>query len=425
MRSLSLAEPLEATVPAHVFRIFHEIGEEGEREGSPVYLVGGVVRDLILDRPNTDYDLVTEGDAIRLAQSLSTALSVRVKTHGRFGTASLIFPDGSHMDLATARTETYSRPGALPKVTASTLEEDLHRRDFTLNAMALRLSSDRFGEIVDPFHGADDLERGLLRILHDRSFEDDPTRIMRAARFGARFGFPMEPHTHALAVQAVREGRMATLTPERFRRELLLGLEEDAPWEVVHRWDDLGVLDYLHPDLHPDEDLLKTMFETLRWYAALRQRETADRPLILLIVLLASLPPAVAVQVAQDRLRLSPPKLERLELSLKNGPQLAGEIPDLDPAGLTKRLKSAKLEEVLFVAALRPDLREPLAAYLQNYRHLRLAVTGDDLIERGYRPGPAFGKALEDALDEKLRGRLRTRKKELEFLIQRLEQADS
>jgi tRNA nucleotidyltransferase (CCA-adding enzyme) len=429
----NLSSKLEARVPDHLLRILRLIGEEGDDRGIPVYLVGGFVRDLIMSgtssdsetyRSPSDLDLVTEGDAIRLAESLAEKLGARTKTHPRFGTASLVFPDGSHLDLATARTESYARPAALPDVERSSIEDDLRRRDFTINAMAIRLGERHFGELLDPHRGVRDLRRHEIRTLHNLSFLEDPTRIMRAARFEARFGFHMEPHTRHLAEEVIREGRLATLTPERFGRELLLGLEESSVVEVVRRWEELGILVYLHPKLHADTGRMNQALETLRWFASLRQRETADRTLLLLTALVSPLSPDEARDVCEKRLRYSEPKTDQIVRSLQRASRLAEEIQELqsDPAEFTRRLLSEDLVTLLYVTVLQPDTRDLLATYFQKLRHVKLGVSGNDLIARGYRPGPSFSAAMQDTLDEKRRGRLRSRKKEEEFLIQRLEE---
>jgi tRNA nucleotidyltransferase (CCA-adding enzyme) len=203
-----------------------------------------------------------------------------------------------------------------------------------------------------------------------------------------------------------------------------MGLEESSVLEVVQRWETLCILRYLHPRLHADRDRMETAMETLRWFALLRQRETADRALLLLTTLLSPLTPAEAAEVCATRLRLSDPKAEQVVLSLQRAPHLVQEIHELhrDPAEFTRRMKAEKLDTLLFAATLQPDVRDSLATYLQRLRHVKLGVSGNDLIARGYRPGPPFSRAMQDALDEKLRGRLRTRKKEEEFLLQKLDE---
>ncbi|MBW3622559.1 MAG: hypothetical protein KY468_04025 [Armatimonadetes bacterium] len=453
MDQAQLRHSLESTIPPPMLPLLHRIGGEGERRGIPVYLVGGVVRDLlmnalereksgsvslphgreevVLNSPvvsrvppawDADLDLVTEGDAVAFARELAPLLSAAVKAHDRFGTATLTFPEGSHIDLTTARRESYSRPGALPVVElGASLEEDLFRRDFTLNAMAVRLG-EPFGELIDPFGGRMDLRNGALRVLHPHSFIDDPTRIMRGARFEARFGFRMEPETRHLALEAVRDGRLETVTQDRLRRELMLGLEESSPWACAERWEDLGILRSLHPELRTEEDRLRRIADVLRWFASLRQKETPDRTLLYLTALLSPLPPPVAQEVCVEKLGLPPPKTERLVRCLEQGPNLAEAAPALDPPALTKRLKSEKLEVILYAAALDPSAWESLGAYFQVYRHTKLGFTGNDLLAQGYRPGPEFGAALEATLDEKLRGRLKTRRKEWEYLLAKLEE---
>jgi tRNA nucleotidyltransferase (CCA-adding enzyme) len=426
----NLSSRLEASVPASLLAALRKIGEEGDERGVPVYLVGGFVRDLLIGTPlaggpayraSSDLDLVTEGDALSLAGRLAAGLNAVAKTHPRFGTASLIFPDGSHLDLATARTESYARPAALPDVERSSIEDDLRRRDFTINAMAIRLGTRHFGELLDPYKGARDLRRREIRILHNLSFVEDPTRLMRAVRFEARFGFRMEPHTLELFREAIREGRLSSLTPERFRKEALLSLEEPHPLVVVRRWRELGILEHLSPGLQPDEALIQNTLDALQWFASLRQRESADRALLLLAALLSPLPPGAAARVCREKLRLSEPKAEKIERCLERSAEAARLALELNPAERTRRLNAETLETIVFAAARSPEARDPLGAYLQKLRHVKLGVTGNDLIRLGYRPGPEFREAMQEALDRKLLGKLRTRKRELEFLQERLD----
>ncbi len=396
--------------------LLRRLGEEAALDGMNLCLVGGAVRDLLLGRPGGDLDLTLEGGAVAFARRVAPGLNARAKTHRRFGTATLLFADEVHLDVTTARRETYAHPGALPAVRPSTLKEDLFRRDFTVNAMAVRLNPEGWGELVDPFGGADDLRAGLLRVLHPRSFEDDPTRILRGARFAARFGFRMEPETRALALAAVAEGRLATVTPERIRREVFLGLEERDPTQVVLEWEALGVLADLHRRLAANAEGVRRSLETLTWYDALGQPEQPNRPLLLLAATLAPLSAEDAPEVAERRLKLPPASVETLRACLTTPADFGASLLAMDPAALTNRLQSAKLEALLYAASLDSWLREPLAAYFTRLRHVRLGVTGDDLREAGYAPGPRMGEALRAALNEKRRGALPTVADEWAFL---------
>jgi len=221
-------------------------GREASELGQELYLVGGVVRDLFLGRANFDFDLVVEGEAIKLARKMTKDSQAKLTVHSRFGTAKLNYP-GFSLDLATARSETYSKPGALPTVKPGSLKDDLIRRDFSINAMALHLNPQRFGELIDLHHGKDDLERRLIRILHPKSFIDDATRILRAIRYEQRLSFKLESETEKLLRHDV--AMLDTISGDRVRHELELILKEDEPERAIRRAEELGALSQLHPSL--------------------------------------------------------------------------------------------------------------------------------------------------------------------------------
>jgi tRNA nucleotidyltransferase (CCA-adding enzyme) len=217
----------------------------------PLYLVGGPVRDLLLDRPITDLDLTVEGEAIDLAQRLAKKLHGSIKTHDRFGTAKLILKTRS-IDLATTRTETYAQPGALPAVTPGNIEGDLIRRDFSINAIAIRLDGDHFGELIDLYQGTADLKRSLMRVLHPQSFTDDPTRIFRAARFAQRFNFKLDDAT--LKLMPVALPVIDRVSGDRLRREFESIFKEDQPDKALALLEQWGVLNQIDPEFHLDAE---------------------------------------------------------------------------------------------------------------------------------------------------------------------------
>jgi len=220
------------SLPDDLAPVLGALADVDEPNGG-VYLVGGAVRDILLGEPNFDVDVVVEGDAIAVARALAAAVGGRVRAHPQFGTAVVLYGDDGRIDVVTARSETYHAPAALPTVEPGSIEEDLHRRDFTINAMAVSLSGDEAGKLVDPFDGRRDLEAGRIRILHDRSFIDDPTRILRAIRYEDRFGFRMDEETEALARSCIETGHVGDLSGARLREELVALLEEG---DVSHRW---------------------------------------------------------------------------------------------------------------------------------------------------------------------------------------------
>ena len=228
-----------------------------------VYLVGGTVRDILLGERNFDVDVVVEGDAIALARAVAEKLDGRVRAHKKFGTAVVLYGDDERLDLVTARSETYHAPAVLPTVAPGTIQEDLHRRDFTINAMAVSLKGENLGELVDPFEGRADLEAGRIRVLHDRSFIDDPTRILRAIRYEDRYGFRMDEHTVELARTCIATGHVGDLSGARLRDELIALLEEGDVSHAIPRLAELGAEKEVHPHVVADEEAVR-LFERLR-----------------------------------------------------------------------------------------------------------------------------------------------------------------
>lgn len=218
--------------PKEILGIIKLIGGSADKKALPVYIVGGPVRDILLNVKNYDMDFVIEGDAINFARVLSDKIKCDLKTHEAFGTATVSFR-GIRVDIATARKETYEKPAAYPDIEPASLEEDLFRRDFTINAMAISINEKDFGKLVDFYNGYNDLKCKLIRIMHDKSFIDDPTRIFRAVRFSARFGFKIEPHSKKLIKEAILQGRLGEVNRGRIRKEIELLLKEKKPLKCL------------------------------------------------------------------------------------------------------------------------------------------------------------------------------------------------
>lgn len=224
--------------PKKILSIIKLVGDVADREGFPVYIVGGPVRDLLLGVSNYDLDFVAEGKGIEFAEILNASLKGRLKIHQAFKTATIERKD-CRIDIATARSESYKRPAAYPDVRPGSVKEDLFRRDFTINAMAVSINKKGFGQLVDYYGGTEDLEKGIIRAMHDRSFIDDPTRIFRAVRFSARFGFKIEPHTRALMKKAVLGGFLGEVNRGRIKKEVELFLNEKKPLECLRAFSNL------------------------------------------------------------------------------------------------------------------------------------------------------------------------------------------
>ena len=254
---MKITERMKRNVSPAMQRILHQAGVLASEMGFHAYAVGGMVRDLLLGIHHFDLDIVIEGDGIRFSGNLADRLYAMVKCHERFGTATITFPDQLRVDIATARTEFYERPAVLPRVTPGSIRDDMHRRDFTINALAVSLMPGEFGCLLDFFHGVRDLRERRIRVLHEQSFIDDPTRIFRAVRFEARLGFRMVRSTEQLLVAALSRFILSELEDYRIATELRLILEEPDPARPLKRLADLGVIDGLK-----DRSARKKVLET-------------------------------------------------------------------------------------------------------------------------------------------------------------------
>jgi tRNA nucleotidyltransferase (CCA-adding enzyme) len=254
-KQINLAEKIEKSLPVELAALVKNAVAVAGNQNQPLYLVGGIVRDLLLGQANRafDLDIVVEGDAVRLAGEFAEKVNERLIVHLMFNTAKIESGKWT-IDIAMARTETYAMPGALPVVTSGTLKTDLFRRDFTINAMAISLNPDNYGELIDLYGGLKDLNSKSIRVLHDKSFIDDATRIWRAVRYEQRLGFHIEPETLSLLKRDIP--LMKTVGGYRLRREMELVLKEKEPEKALLRADELGVLNALHPSLKVDDWLV-------------------------------------------------------------------------------------------------------------------------------------------------------------------------
>jgi tRNA nucleotidyltransferase (CCA-adding enzyme) len=376
-----------------------------------VYLVGGTVRDILLGERSFDVDIAVEGDAIALAQALADALGGRVRAHEKFGTAVVVYGEGERVDVVTARTEFYDAPAALPSVEHASIREDLFRRDFTINAMAVSLKGDDYGRLVDPFGGRLDLEEKRISVLHNLSFIDDPTRIFRAIRYENRYGFRMDEHTLGLARGCIEMGLVGDLSSARLRDELVALLEEGEVEHSILRLAELGADKAIHPHLAADSEAV-TLLARLR--ALARQYEVEVPAWRLgLIALARKLPPDEVYDWLQ-RLKMRRRDTEQIAAAVTVGPRIVERLQDRDvePAEIVALADRYAPDAPLFALAL-ADL-EPLHAYFRGLRDVRLEVTGGDLAELGLGESPRVGEILAELRRRKLNGELDGRESELE-----------
>ena len=387
-----------------------ELGSERE----DLALVGGAVRDLLLGRSPRELDVVVAGDAPALADELASLLGASTTAHERFGTAVVEWEQG-RIDVAAQRAETYEAPGALPHVRPGSAVEDLHRRDFTVNAIAVTLGGSRRGELTSAEHALEDLCAGRLRVLHEQSFSDDPTRLLRLARYRARLGFEVEQRTAQLAAQALAAGALATISRARVGAELRLALGEADAAGALEALSELGVLQAIasSPGGEP-----RLALDTAIARSALALLPSDGRPDLLLMasLLLALMKDRSAdLELVMfellDGLEFSAGERERIMRSALVAPALGNEMAEAaKPSELHDALFAHTLEAVALGAALSgegPDgVSGEASDWFQRLRHVRLAITGDDLLAAGIPSGPELGSRLDAALARKLDGEL-------------------
>jgi tRNA nucleotidyltransferase (CCA-adding enzyme) len=375
----------------------------------PAYLVGGAVRDLLRGTDAVDLDLAVEGDARSAARALAERLGGSAREHERFGTATVRAPELT-FDLATTRTETYDEPGALPRVREATLADDLRRRDFTINAMAVALGGDDLGHLYDPYGGLADLEAGAVRILHPDSFLDDPTRLLRAVRYETRLDFRMDEASERAARAALAEGALSTVSGTRVRDELmdLLAVHE-AP-AAVERLRDLGIDRALDPALDPDPELVASA--SLGAVAI-----GADRGLAALAALIAAAPEPLEQWVGG--LGLEARERDGVLRAASRAPEIVQALRERDHvASELLGLLGGEPPETLALALALGAPSEPILRWVTDLSKVRLEIGGDDLLAAGVPEGPAIGRALEETLRRKLDGVISGREQELQAALE-------
>ena len=408
---INLARSIKEQLPEELIDFIKQAGEVAQREQQRLYLVGGVVRDLLLERRNLDLDLVIEGDAIKLAQEIAESQSVKVTTHPRFGTATIHWSSRS-ADVATARAETYARPGALPAVKSGTISDDLSRRDFTINAMAIELNPRHFGDIIDPYGGRQDLDNKLVRVLHDKSFIDDATRIWRALRYEQRLDFHLELATLELLKQCT--AWLGTVSGDRIRHELELALKEEQPEKVLRRADELGVLDRVHPSLKCDDWLRETFTLAREHYLP----DTSPQPQLYLALLCYRLSAKVIEQIISYlRLPKDTTQVLRETIAIKEKVnQLA--TPGRAPSQIYELIHCYGMTALMAnsLAAGSETAAEHIELYQNVLRHVNPALSGEDLKKLGVPEGPKIKEMLKKLREARLDGKVTSRKDEVEMV---------
>ena len=409
----NIAEKLMAQLDDLSLRHLRRISSVADSQGIQAYLVGGAIRDAMLGLPVSDIDVAIVGLTPGLAQHVADSLGGEVASSSQFNTFT-VSVSGRRIDLAMARRETYARPGTLPTVSPGTINKDLARRDFTVNAMAASLSENSFGELSDPFNGGSDLREGLVRVLHSDSFRDDATRVLRAARYAVRLGFTLEAHTMRLLRRDV--SYLDTISGVRLGDEFKRVLQEGRAAETLKLLDSLGALQAVHPALPLDDSEMSILRRA-------EQIDFADKPALFLSILTYGMTASEKINFV-ERLRLT----SGLAQVVRDTGVAKGRVLD-DPSidvfsrsEIYRRLRAFSEAAILGCALSEGDstAAQRLMLYMNELRHIKPLLNGNDLIALGATQGPRIGELLYDLREARLDERIVTRQDEIDFIRARL-----
>ena len=406
-------------LPKWLIKIIDDLGRLSDSQNVKTHLVGGFVRDLLLKYPNLDVDVVVEGDAITFAKRIVKKLGGRVRPHKKFGTAVVVLPNNFHIDFASARSEYYEHPAALPYVEKSSIYQDLYRRDFSINSMAITLNTNNFGQILDYFGGQKDILEKRIRVMHNLSFIEDPTRIFRAVRFEQRYGFSMDSQTESFAKNAIGMELIDKLTASRIREELVALLSELKPWRVIIRLDMLKALRTVHPQLKSTPYVIKRLKCIQSSYDIL-SKKFSPKPLPWIVNFIGLFYDLSLNEVEKwcSMMKMKKKFAERII-------QGVSKLKDVVKSLKARKIKNSQIhkvlsdlysESIIIIHALFPNVRKKVEKYVMELKDIAISFTGQDLINMGFKPSPVFKHVLKSLLDAKLDGLIEDRQDEILYI---------
>ncbi|MFZ7112964.1 MAG: CBS domain-containing protein [Desulfatiglandales bacterium] len=422
-RKKNMAAMLKERLPRRIIKLLKEFGTVADMLGYDIYLVGGVVRDIFLRQDNLDIDIVVEGDGIRFAEEFASHHDVKVRSHRKFGTAVLIFPDGFKADIATARIEYYESPAAPPSVEMSSLKMDLFRRDFTINTLAVKLNKRNYGVLVDHFGALKDIRERVIRVLHNLSFVEDPTRVLRAIRFEQRFGFKIGKLTLSLMKNAVDINCFKALSGRRFFLEIRLLLMEKEPIRAIERLGEFELLQFLSPEIVLDDDLLSLLREirgVLYWFDNLYLDEAYEPWKVYWHGLTSGLD-ATALRDLMLHMQAGEIETRRIVAQRSEVNQILDKLyrfyEDTNYA-LYTLLSQYDTDILLYIMAKAKNrsIRRLISKYFTRLKDSETALRGKDLKKMGFEPGPIYREILNGLLEARLNRSVRTREDEIKFV---------
>lgn len=402
----------------------NEIGDLADAMGYHAFLVGGFVRDLLLRIENYDIDIVIEGDGLKFADELAKTRGVRVRPHSEFATAKVIYPDGFKIDIATARLEYYKAPAALPIVEHSSLKLDLHRRDFTINTIAISLNKTNFGQLIDFFGGQRDIKDKTIRVLHSLSFVEDPTRVFRAIRFEHRFGFQIGKHTMNLIRNTIKMSFLSRIAGKRLWSELVLILSEEEPERVLRRLHELDLLRFISVHLTFEKDkevLFHQMHDVYKWYQLLYRDHPCDKISYYVLGLVDHMKPdeigdfCRKTEMTERLRRKTVDNMARIRDTMA---RLAYGLQPMKKSEAYKMYEVLSEEARLFIMArTRSDeVKRSISNYITYSERFKPILTGEDLKNMDIKEGPVYREILDKLREAKIDNNLRTKEEEIAYV---------
>ena len=421
-RKKNMAAILKERLPRKLVQLLKKFGHVADMLGYNAYLVGGLVRDVLLKQENLDVDIVIEGDGIKFAQEFAEHYEARVRSHRKFGTAVLIFPDDFKVDVATARMEYYEAPGSPPVVETSSLKLDLSRRDFTINTLAIKLNKRHYGTLVDYFGAQKDIRDKVLRVLHNLSFVEDPTRVLRAIRFENRFGFKIGKLTNALIKNAVKINCFKDISGRRLFLELKLILKEQDPIKTIERMNEFDLLQFVSPEIRQTRDmtfLLEEIKKVIAWYNLLYIEEPFEPWKVYWHGLTSSVDNKALETLAQkmgivdmDSFRMVSQR-QSINVLLDSLYKFDG-----DNYHLYTLLITYDTETMLYLMAKTGNekIKRLISNYFTKLKGTKVQLSGEDLLKMGFKPGPIYKEIFTRLLEARLNNHIKTREDEVRFV---------
>lgn len=418
---MNLALKLKKQLPANIYKLLLSIGQIADSKNCSVYVVGGFVRDLVLGVKNLDIDLAVENKGIEFAGILSKKLKTALVKYPKFGTATLVFPNKFKLDVATSRSEIYLRPGALPEVKFGSIKDDLYRRDFTINAMAVSLNKKNFGELIDFFNGREDLEAKKIRVLHNLSFVDDPTRVFRAVRFEKRYNFKIDIASQGLIKEAITLKMFDKVSGERLRNEIVLLLSEKEPLKFVLRLAELDELRFIHRQVKLNKQTKEIFRRVGNNYPPVKKffhNQEIEKWLIYFMALTRNIKlneleklcsKFILTRIQSKKILVYRKRAASALRSLKKNSLTASQI--------YAALNSLPPEALVLILSGQDNLRikKRILLFLNKIDKIKLEISGADIKKLGIPPGPVFKKILDRILLLKIEGKIKNRKQELSW----------